>query len=94
VNCRPLKDRSCRSRAVCRCLTMPQLYPAGLAPTNLQQNHCTRGFCSVTGRCCRPSWLPEAMKGAASLLRLNNSRGGTKYEGIAARVGGFTNAVD
>jgi hypothetical protein len=36
-----LKNRSCRSRAVCCCLTMPQLYPAGLAPTNLQQklNH-------------------------------------------------------
>jgi hypothetical protein len=41
VNYRPLKDRSCRSRAVCCCLTMSQLYLAGLAPTKLQQklNH-------------------------------------------------------
>ena len=46
MDCRPLKDRSRSSRAVRRCLTMPLLYPAGLAPTNLQQN---RAVCRQRG---------------------------------------------
>jgi hypothetical protein len=33
-----VKDRPCHNQAVCRCFTMPQIYPAGLAPTSLQQN--------------------------------------------------------
>jgi hypothetical protein len=36
--------RRCSGRAVCRCLTMPQLYSAGLAPTNLQQYRAERAF--------------------------------------------------